>query len=93
MEELNLNNEAIEEVKDLEPIEEEAEEQESGSAKNLVLGLVGITAAAIAVAVYVKKHKEKWAIKTLEKAGYKIEEPELEDEGEEDQDYDDDSNE
>lgn len=93
MEELNLNNEAIEEVKDLEPIEEEAEEQESGSAKNLVLGLVGITAAAIAVAVYVKKHKEKWAIKTLEKAGYKIEEPELEDEDEEDQDYDDDSNE
>lgn len=93
MEELNLNNEAIEEVKDLEPIEEEDEEQESGSAKNLVLGLVGITAAAIAVAVYVKKHKEKWAIKTLEKAGYKIEEPELEDKGEEDQDYDDDSNE
>lgn len=93
MEELNLNNEAIEEVTDLEPIEEETEEQESGSAKNLVLGLVGITAAAIAVAVYVKKHKEKWAIKTLEKAGYKIEEPELEDEDEEDQDYDDDSNE
>lgn len=93
MEELNLNNEAIEEVKDLEPIEEGAEEQESGSAKNLVLGLVGITATAIAVAVYVKKHKEKWAIKTLEKAGYKIEEPKLEDEGEEDQDYDDDSNE
>lgn len=93
MEELNLNNEAIEEVTDLEPIEEEAEEQESGSAKNLVLGLVGITAAAIAVAVYVKKHKEKWAIKTLEKAGYKIEEPELEDEDEEDQGYDDDSNE
>lgn len=93
MEELNLNNEAIEEVKDLEPIEEEAEEQESGSTKNLVLGLVGITAAAIAVAVYVKKHKEKWAIKTLEKAGYKIEEPELEDEDDEDQDADDDSNE
>ena len=58
-EELNLNNEAIEEVKDLEPIEEEDEERESGSTKNLVLGLVGITAAAIAVAVYVKKHKEK----------------------------------
>ena len=86
MEEMNLNNEAIEEVKDIDMIDEEPEEEESKSLAPIVFGLLGIGA-------FVKKNKEKWAIKTLKKAGYKINDPELEDENEEDRDYDDNSNE
>lgn len=92
MEEMNLNNEAIEEVKDIDMIDEEPEEQESGSFAPIVLGLLGV-GAAVGIGAFIKKNKEKWARKTLEKQGYKIEEPELEDEDEEDQDCDDDSNE
>ena len=92
MEEMNLNNEAIEEVKDIDMIDEEPEEEESKSLALIVLGLLGI-GAAVGIGAFVKKNKEKWARKTLEKQGYKIEEPELEDEDEEDQDYNDDSNE
>lgn len=92
MEEMNLNNEAIEEVKDIDMIDEEPEEEESKSLAPIILGLLGI-GAAVGIGAFVKKNKEKWARKTLEKQGYKIEEPELEDEDEEDQDFDDDSNE
>lgn len=92
MEEMNLNNEAIEEVKDIDMIDEEPEEEESKSLAPIVLGLLGV-GAAVGIGAFIKKNKEKWARKTLEKQGYKIEEPELEDEDEEDQDCDDDSNE
>lgn len=92
MEEMNLNNEAIEEVKDIDMIDEEPEEGESKSLAPIVLGLLGV-GAAVGIGAFIKKNKEKWARKTLEKQGYKIEEPELEDEDEEDQDCDDDSNE
>lgn len=92
MEEMNLNNEAIEEIKDIDMIDEEPEEQESGSFAPIVFGLLGV-GAAVGIGAFIKKNKEKWARKTLEKQGYKIEEPELEDEDEEDQDCDDDSNE
>lgn len=91
-EELNLNNEETTEVEDLGICEEPEEEKESGSFAPIVLGILGI-GAIISIGALIKKHKEKWAIKTLEKAGYKIEEPELEDEGEEDQDTDEDSDE
>ena len=92
MEEMNLNNEAIEEVKDIDMIDEEPEEEESKSLAPILLGLLGI-GATVGIGAFVKKNKEKWARKTLEKAGYEINDPELEDENEEDQDYDDNSNE
>lgn len=92
MEEMNLNNEAIEEVKDIDMIDEEPEEEESKSLAPIVLGFLGI-GAAVGIGAFVKKNKEKWAIKTLRKAGYNINDPKLEDENEEDQDYDDNSNE
>ena len=90
MEEMNLNNEVINEVEDVETCEE-PEEQESGSFAPIVFGLLGI-GAAVGIGAFVKKNKEKWARKTLEKQGYKIEEPDIED-TDEDQDDDDDSNE
>lgn len=92
MEEMNLNNEVIEEVKDIDMIGEEPEEEESKSLTPIVFGLLGI-GAAVGIGAFIKKNKEKWARKTLEKAGYEINDPELEDENEEDRHYDDDSNE
>lgn len=92
MEEMNLNNEAIEEVKDIDMIGEEPEEEESKSLTPIVFGLLGI-GAVVGIGAFIKKNKEKWARKTLEKAGYEINDPELEDENEEDRHYDDDSNE
>lgn len=77
-EELNQNNEEITEVEDFEIDEEPEEEQESKSLAPILLGILGI-GAAVGVGAFIKKNKEKWARKTLEKQGYKIEEPDPED--------------
>lgn len=88
-EEMNLNNEVIDEVEDTE-ICDEPEEQESRSLALIVLGLLGI-GATIGIGALIKKNKEKWAIKTLEKNGYKVVVPYDDDEDEKDQDEDEDS--
>ena len=77
-EELNQNNEEITEVEDFETEEHPEEEQESNSLKLIAMGTLGI-GAIIGTIIYIKKCKTKWAIKTLEKQGYKIEEPDPED--------------
>lgn len=77
-EELNQNNEEITEVEDFEIDEEPEEEQESKSFVPILLGILGI-GTAVGVGAFIKKNKEKWARKTLEKQGYKIEEPDQED--------------
>lgn len=77
-EELNQNNEEITEVEDFEIDEEPEEEQESKSFVPILLGILGI-GTAVGVGAFIKKNKEKWARKTLEKQGYKIEEPDPED--------------
>lgn len=77
-EELNQNNEEITEVEDFEIDEEPEEEQESKSFVPILLGILGI-GTAVGVGAFIKKNKEEWARKTLEKQGYKIEEPDPED--------------
>ena len=90
-EELNLNNEEITEVEDFETDEQPEEEQDSNSLKPIVMGALGI-GAIIGAIIYIKKRKTKWAIKMLEKQGYKIEEPDAE-YLDEDEDDDEDSDE
>lgn len=77
-EELNQNNEEITEVEDFEINEEPEEEQESKSFAPILLGILGI-GTAVGIGAFIKKNKERWARKTLEKQGYKIEEPDPED--------------
>lgn len=65
-----------EEIVEVEPIEVETEETENNEGSNsltgLAIGALVIGGVATATALFIKKHREKWAKKYLEKRGYEV---------------------
>ena len=70
----NFETEELVEVKpeEMEIIETEENSEETGSLKGLAIGALLIGGAVTAAALFIKKHREDWAKKYLEKRGYSV---------------------
>lgn len=70
----NFETEELVEVKpeEMEIIETEENSEETGSLKGLAIGALLIGGAVTAAALFIKKHREGWAKKYLEKRGYNV---------------------
>lgn len=92
----NFENEEIVEAEpeEMEAIETEEIEENDNSLAKLAIGVLAIGGAVTAAALFIRKNREKWALKYLAKRGYVLyskgdhdaeneEEPEVEIESEE----------
>lgn len=88
------NEEVVEAEPEVEAIETEEIEENDNSLAKLAVGVLAIGGAVTAAALFIRKNREKWAKKYLEKRGYDVtltadaegdsdEEPEVEIESEE----------
>jgi hypothetical protein len=69
----NFDNEELVEVKPEEVIVEETETSEgTNSAAGLAIGALIIGGAVTAATLFIRKHRESWAKKYLEKKGYNV---------------------
>lgn len=70
----NFETEELVEVKpeEMEIIETEENSEETGSLKSLAIGTLLIGGVVTAAALFIKKHREGWAKKYLEKRGYNV---------------------
>lgn len=70
----NFENEEIAEAEpvDMETIETEEVEEDTNSLTKLAVGVLVIGGAVTAAALFIKKNREKWAKKYLEKRGYDV---------------------